>query len=250
MTNKKLPLKLGKEPLIDVVYGVTFSSTSQAHTLLPGLLLSYLTDKTPKFEPLPASELPEIIRNTDPSLQNAPLVRVVVDEQFSVLIGSNWLGIGCVMPYAGWSVFRPMIIRIISVLKEANFIGNIQRQSIKYVDLIKSEGADKSLDFLNLEIQIAGRKLSKQTTQLRTEIIEPPFLHAATIISPAVVNTPTSSTTGIVVDVDTHQIEDFTVQEFIEQLPQLLDAIHESNKAFFFDLLSDSGLKQLEPKYD
>jgi uncharacterized protein (TIGR04255 family) len=137
MTAHSLPKKLGKEPLIDVVCGVSFVSDFPVDTLLPGLLLPKLVGKQPKFEALPAAQLPQIVRDSDPNLKNAPLMRVVVDEQFAVLIGSKWLGVGCQMPYAGWSAFRKMIETVFSVLEEASFIKEVDRHSLKYVDFLQ-----------------------------------------------------------------------------------------------------------------
>jgi hypothetical protein len=55
---------------------------------------------------------------------------------------------------------------------------------------------------------------------------------------------------GVLVDVDTLRIERFTLNDFLTKLPALLEAIHTSNKTFFFDLLSDTGLQELEPIYE
>lgn len=251
MTAKRIPTKLGKEPLIDVVCGVSFDSDISAEALLPGMLLSKISGKQPKFETLPAGQLPQMVRDSDPNLQNAPLMRVVIDEQFSVLIASKWLGVGCQMPYAGWSAYKQMITTVFAVLGDAPFVKSINRHSLKYVDLLKDQDADARLSRFNLCIEIAGRKLSNQATQLRTEISEPPFLHAATIISPATAQQPDGTTyTGSVVDVDTHRVETMSVKDFLQNLPTLLDAIHTANKEFFFDLLSKNGLEELEPTYD
>lgn len=250
MTAKPLPSKLGKEPLIDVVCGVNFVSSAHAESILPGLLLPKLQGKQPKFESLPAAQLPQQIRDNDPNLKNAPLMRVVIDEQFAVLIGSKWLGVACQMPYPGWASFRKMIQTVFSVLQDAPFITGIERHSIKYVDFLGSQGDKESLTRFNMQIEIAGRKLTDQATQLRTEILEPPFLHAASIVSPAIATDPSgASRQGVVVDVDTHRIENFDVKVFLEQLPELLDVIHSANKAFFFDLLSEAGLQELDPQY-
>lgn len=251
MTAKPLPVKLEKEPLIDVVCAVNFESDGHADALLPGLLLPKLAGRPLKFETLPAAQLPQVVRESDPNLQNAPLMRVVVDERFTVLIGSKWLGVGCQMPYSGWSAFKEMIETVFAVLRDAPFVTRVERHSLKYVDFIESQGGDESLSRFNLQIEIAGRKLSNQATQLRTEIVEPPFLHAATIFSPAAAKRPDGTTiNGAVVDVDTHRIERFATIDFLENLSQLLDAIHTANKTFFFALLSDAGLQELRPLYD
>ncbi|MEI7995527.1 MAG: TIGR04255 family protein [Methylococcaceae bacterium] len=248
----RIPKKLGKEPLIDVICGVNFDSDIPAETLLPGLLLQKLVGKQPKFETLPMAQLPQTIRDSDPNLKNAPLMRIVVDDQFTILIGSKWLGVGCQMPYAGWLAFSEMILTVFKVLSDLPSVNSVDRHSLKYVDFIKSQGGNKeSLSRFNLKIEIASRILSNQTTHLRTEIVESPFLHAVTIIYPATATQPDrTAIDGVLVDVDTHRIERFALNDFLTLLPALLEEIHTSNKTFFFDLLSEAGLQELEPQYD
>lgn len=251
MTTKQLPTKLGKEPLIDVVCAVNFESDGPADTLLPGMLLAKLSDKQPKVETLPVGQLPDAVRNAMPNLQNAPLIRVVLDEKFTVLIGRNLLGVGCLMPYAGWREFRPMIETVFGVLHGASFIKKISRHSLKYADFIKSTGDNESFSRLNVQIDVAGRKLSNQVTHLRTEIVEPPFIHVTTILAPATAMPKDGkASNGTLVDVDTVRNESFSVDEFIGRLPEFLELIHGANKSFFFELLSETGLKELEPQYD
>ena len=247
----ELPTKLGKEPLIDVVFGVNFDSDTPVDTLLPGLLLLKLAGKQPKFETLPMAQLPQIVRDNDPNLKNAPLMRIVVDEQFTVLIGSKWMGVGCQMPYAGWSAFKEMIVIAFGVLSSVPSVNGVDQYSLKYVDFIETQDDTEPLSRFNLSIEIASRKLSNQTTHLRAEIVEPPFLHAVTIMSPATAIKPNALTIdGVLVDVDTHRIGRFILNEFLTKLPDLLEEIHTANKTFFFDLLSEAGLQELEPQYD
>lgn len=251
MTAKPAPKKLGKEPLIDVICGIHFESTYPVDALLPGLLLSKLTDKTPKFEALPAAQLPQMMRDSNPDLKNAPLMRVIVDEQFAVLIGSKWLGVGCLMPYAGWSDYKPMIEMVFAVLNDVPSVKNVERLSMKYVDFMDSAFDGAPLSRLQLQIDIAGQRISSQVTQLRTEIIAPPFVHAVTILSHATATRPEQpSTDGVVVDVDTHMVQTIPLQAFLAQMPDLLEKIHTANKDFFFSLLTESGLKELEPAYE
>lgn len=254
MTAKSLPTKLSKEPLIDVVCAVTFAADVPASAMLPGLLLSRHTGKQPIFEVLPASQFPQLLRDQDPNLRNAPLMRVLLgDDRFPILIADRSLAVGCKMPYAGWEAFKEAALSVFSVLEAATFIKKIERHSLKYVDLFPDqENVPPSLSRFNLKLEVAGRVLDQEVTQLRTELKEPPFLHVATIISPATVQRPDrTKVNGSVVDVDTHRQQEFAVvKDFTRQLPDLLEEIHTANKAFFFDLLSDSGLKELEPVYE
>lgn len=249
---KPLPTKLGKEPLIDVVCAVTFEADASASAMLPGLLLARHPDKQPTIESLPAAQIPQIFRDQDLNLRNAPLMRIVMDERFPILIGDRTLAVSCKMPYAGWGAFKEAILSVFSVLEAASFIKKIERHSLKYVDLFVNQDVPSSLSRFNLKLQVAGRVLDQEMTTLRTEIKEPPFLHAATILSPATVqHSDGAKVIGSVVDVDTHRLQEFSiVKDFTQQLPELLEQIHSSNKAFFFDLLSDTGLKELEPRYE
>lgn len=250
MTAKPTPKKLGKEPLIDVMCGVHFESDAPVDALLPGLLLPKLAGKFPKFERLAAAELPQIVRDGNPDLQNAPLMRVVVDDHFSILIGSKWLGVGCLMPYVGWSAYKPMIENVFSVLKEVPSVKNVGRYSLKYVDFIANSSDIDPLSRLQLKIDIAGRKISNQVTQLRTEILDSHFIHVVTILSHATtMSVNNTASEGIVIDVDTHRVQTFPLQDFSTQMSNFLEEIHTANKMFFFDLLTDSGLKELEPIY-
>jgi uncharacterized protein (TIGR04255 family) len=246
-----LPTKLGKEPLIDVVCAVTFDTDMSASSVLPGLLLAMRPGTQPLIEPLPAAQIPPMLRDQDPNLRNAPLMRFVMDERFPVLIGDRTLAVGCKMPYPGWAAFKEAILSVFSVLESASFIKKIERHSLKYVDLFANQDAPSSLSRFNLKFEVAGRVLDQELTMVRTEIKEPPFLHATTILSPATVqHSDGAKVNGSVVDVDTHRQQEFAVvKEFIQQLPDLLEEMHTANKAFFFALLSETGLKELEPRY-
>ena len=242
MSNKPLPAKLNKEPLIEVLCAVHFSSDVPAESLLPGLLLSKLSTQNPKIETLGAAQLPQVIRDSDPNLQNAPLMRIVIDDQHFILIGSRWLAVGCQIPYSGWYTYKQVIMSVFSILGDAGFIKNIERHSLKYVDFIKSQDAPPSLSIFDLKINIAGRLLDGEQTQLRTEILDSEFLHAITIVSKASLNKPGETVVeGVLLDVDTHRVQSMSTSEFKEGLDSFLDEIHAANKKIFFDLLSDDG---------
>jgi uncharacterized protein (TIGR04255 family) len=153
------------------------------------------------------------------------------------------------MPYSGWAKFKEIICIVFSVLRDVPFVSEIDRHSLKYVDFIVANGTT-SLTRFNVALQVAGKTLSHQPTQLRTELTEPPFLHAVSIISDATVVKPGETPVrGSVVEADTHRIESLTVAAFLENLENLLNQMHESNKSLFFDLISPDCLKELEPIY-
>lgn len=250
MTIKPLPTKLNKEPLVDIVCGVNFSSDAPAESLLPGLLLSKLPPENRKIETLAAAQLPQIVRNQNPNLQSAPLMKMTIDEKHFVLIGSQWLSIGCTIPYSGWAIYKEKIKLVLSVLNEAEFIQEIKRCSLKYVDFIKYDEPSSFSKTFNLSVTIAGRPLESEQVQLRVEVSDPKFLHAVTVVSKANFDKPgEAAAEGALLSVDTHRVECMSTSEFKDCLDVLLDEMHLANKQFFFNLLSDDGLKKLEPVY-
>lgn len=251
MTAKALPRKLGKEPLVDVVCEVRFETELPASSLLLGMMLQLATNK-PSIETLPIAQIPQMVRENDPNLRYAPLMRMSFNEKFVLLFSDRSVAVGCVMPYPGWTEFKAAIVSVFSVLGTATFIKKIDRHSLKYVDFFPMlNGAKPTLERFNVVVDVAGRQIVEQSINLRVEMVEAPFIHAAGIVSPALIQrSDNSSSSGAVIDVDTHRVHDYSVQEFLSAMPRLLDEIHAANKSYFFDLLSERGLAELEPQYE
>jgi uncharacterized protein (TIGR04255 family) len=132
--NTRLPTKLAKEPLLDAVFEVRFSKSTELASLLPGYLFARLEGLSGVVEPLPASQMPRAIREADPTSQliHAPLVRMQW-RQFAVLIGDVSVAIACKLPYPGWASFRPAIEELLRCAVDTKVVGQVQRYSLKYV---------------------------------------------------------------------------------------------------------------------
>lgn len=73
---KAFPDKLTKEPLIDAVFELRFSSASPAANFLPGFLFAKLEPKEWNIEQLGAAQIPPHIRASDPNLKFQPLQKI------------------------------------------------------------------------------------------------------------------------------------------------------------------------------
>lgn len=249
---RELPTRLGKEPLIDVVCSAYFSSDVQADSLLPGLIVSQFAnnDGFPQIESLGAAQLPQFVRDSDPALSNAPLMKIRIVDGYFVLIASRSIAVACEMPYRGWSDYKEIIKKVFSALCDASFVHKIERHSLKYVDFMKFDEVGGSMSVFNLNLKIAGRDIEKESTQLRIELEDGDFTHAITVVSKANLNSPGADPSeGALLDVDTHFLKAVSKIDFKNDLDSLLDKIHSANKSFFFSLLSDDGLVRLEPVY-
>ncbi|MDH4418905.1 MAG: TIGR04255 family protein [Acidovorax sp.] len=251
--SQRLPSKLGKEPLIDAIFEVRFDSLGPAASLMPGLVLPLLDGGATAFEPLPAAQLPPEIRDGDENLKLAPLMRVVWGSQFAVLFGDRTLSIGCKMPYAGWTEFRKSILKVMQALESAAFIKRVYQFSLKYVDFFdKSDLRLSGLQRFNVNLSLGPVQVQDEILNIRCEIPDGEFLHAVTILTNAFVKYPEASQLeGAILEVDTHRIEEHLDRTaLLERLPSLIDAMHDSNKKFFFSCLSEQGFLELEPQYD
>ena len=245
-----LPKKLKKEPLIDAIFEVRFDSIAPASVVLPGFLFGKLEgNKT--IEALPLAQLPKLVRDADPNLKFQPLSRLDW-EQFFVNISDFSVSISCKYPYPGWSAFKPAIIKAMTVLFESKITKTIERYSLKYVDLIPSSDNRQKVSMINFNVSIAGHKLEKEPFQIRIEIPRDNFINSIQVASAATAILHNGMTKeGLIVDIDTVAIQNaITMEKLLDGFPDKLDAIHQTNKAVFFDCITVATLKSLEPVYE
>lgn len=245
----KLPKKLKKEPLIDAVFEMRFSSDIPVSSVLPGVLFSEL-DGEKTISHLPVGNIPQEIRNTEPDFRFSPVSQLLWKE-FVISIGDKSLVIGCKFPYPGWANFKTSILKIVSIVKKVKIIQSIQRFSMKYIDILPSVDLSEQISMINMSISI-GENMEKGNFSLRVEIPDDRFIHLVGIISSARVRLQDNSEReGIVIDIDTvsnMQAQDFNL--WTEQLSENLEIIHTANKKMFFKCLHPKTITALEPVYE
>ena len=131
----KLPSKLGKEPLVTVLFEIRFTAKLALSNILPGILFSKLGCEN--IEPTPHAQIPEQIRRADPNLKYLPLVALKW-QRYQVLVGDSSVVLSCDIPYLGWTDFRTHILSLINELEQTKLISEVERYSLKYVDVIEN----------------------------------------------------------------------------------------------------------------
>lgn len=246
----RLPKKLDKEPLIDAVFEVRFSSKVPASVILPGFLFSILEgEKT--IESLPVAQLPKPLRDADPNLRFAPLSRVDWN-QFLVSVSDFSLSISCKFPYPGWNTFKPAITQVVDILTQSKIVDGIDRYAMKYVDLLPISDNQQKVSMINFKVSIADHNLEKEPFHLRIEIPRDGFINAVQVVSSAQVELHNGiKKDGLIVDVDTFvTLGNAPIESLCEGLSEKLESIHIANKAMFFDCLTPLAIESLEPIYD
>lgn len=245
-----LPKKLKQEPLLDAVFEVRFNSTAPASVILPGSLFNQL-DGNKTIGALPISQIPKAIRDADPNLKYQPLTRLDWGS-FLINIGDFSLSISCKYPYPGWDTFKPSIIKVITALSDSSIVRTIDRYSLKYIDMIPSSDNRQKVSMINLDVTIAGHKLEKEPFVIQVEIPKNGMLNTVQVVSSAKATLHNGITKeGLIVDVDTVANQNaISMKALLDGFSDKLDAIHLTNKEVFFDCITPSTLKTLEPIYE
>lgn len=248
---RQIPKRLGKDTIVEVIWEIRFAGGTHIAEILPGVVYQKLKDEIPNnelnVEKLPPSQLPGEILENDPSLRYASQVKLSAAD-YSVQIGNRVASVRFERPYPGWTDVHARILKVAEILNSTNMLGEIERFSLKYIDVIPDEAAP-TLDGLDVELKIGGISLNDKTTNVRAEIPEGEFLHILQIGRPIVVtsNATRDSFEGMLVDIDTiatHQGRDFWAG-----FPNALGRAHDSSKLFFFKLLTLDTETKLEPEY-
>lgn len=247
----KLPVKLSAEPLVDAVCEIRFTSIAPASSILPGLLFKELGGgKSLTLEPLPASQIPTEMRQADPMLRVAPLMRLLW-ENFSIGIGESTVSVSISGSYPGWSMFKPAITRVMSSAIRSGIIQSVDRYSIKYVDIMPS-GLGQSVGGLDLSLRIGAYQLTNEVAHVRVEVPDGSYIHIIQAITKAEAKLQNQEKrSGSLIDVDTISTGfDPAPETFLSNLSAYLDDAHARNKRIFFECLAEETLQNLGPIYE
>lgn len=244
----KIPVRLGKEPLLEAVWELRFSGTKPSVAdLMPGMLFKALPGKYGNIVRLPTADIPAPVVEHDPNLRYMPKIRLENGNQ-AVQIGEHVVSLSCRRPYSGWARFSTDIRDLAEAVQDTGLIQNLERFSLKYIDLLALDPS-VGLGCLNLDLKLGGHAINTKPVQLRTEIKERDLIHIVQIVSPAEVAFPGREErfTGVLLDIDT--IQPMGESETWDYLYQRLDDVHSACKRMFFSLLKPETVEKLEPEY-
>jgi len=245
-----LPIALNKEPLLDALFEVRFKESPMLSDLLPGYLFSTLSPK-PVLHRLPASEIPQPMRKSDPNLKFSPLVRLDWGDYY-IAIGEKVISISCKLPYPKWPKFRETIFEIVRKIIELDLEGSIDRYSVKYVNLLQAKSLDEQSSNIDLKLQLGSINANAQPINLQLHQAEEEILHILSIVIGANVTLEDGSVAfGAIVDIDSIRFCDsLPLDKFNSELIDNLESLRQANKIKFFSCLTENAVKNMEPVYE
>ena len=244
----ELPIKLDKDPLVGVVFELRFSSSQTLPNILPGYLFTNLGCSN--ITKTPQSEIPEVIKNSDPNLMYVP--SFLLDwGNYQIFIGERSLTLSCNIPYQGWSDFNKNIKVLLEKAVELSIEINVERYSLKYTDIIEYNHVGSIQELLNVELNIGGESVDLPRTQMRTEKESDGSIIITQLIGSADAELHSGTTkSGLLIDVDAiNLVSNVELKALLQGNFTDLDELHKKNKVTFFNLLSEAGLNRLEPIY-
>lgn len=241
------PKKLGKDPLVEVVFEVRLGAgPSSLSAVFPGVLKAKFKEQIKGIRQLPTFNIPKPVRDAQEGLRYQPSVQVE-KEKFLIGISDCSVVLVCKEPYVGWSKFKEEITEIVRILKE-NTNQRVERFSLKYINFLEDSLIERKLSSLNVQLNIAGRDINTEGNFIRVTNKEEQFLTIVTIASDVKVNTKSSN--GIIIDLDVIRQIDISMDVLSEDIECNIDLLHEEAKKKFFSLLKDGTLEKLEPDYE
>lgn len=241
MDNNNNGIKLSKSPIIETTLDIVCSFNVPTEAIF-GIMYNSLSNTFGKLnvQGLPILNLPEQLRESDPNLRNKPTHRIDC-EQGVISVGPHIISISILPPYKNWEEYVGFISQIIGIIKGLNIVGNIHTLNLRYLNFLKSNVYDK----INLDINIAGTKISYPSTVLRTEI--PADIYGKMVNVLQITNSVHVKNEAMGLD-DDGSLIDIVVVNKNTDLNSLNDCIarsHQSAKELFFSLLSEDLLKEL-----
>lgn len=245
----ELPIKLNADPIIDAVIEIRVKASQPLGSLMPGVLHQVKEVGFLQSQQLPAANIPEQIRRSDPNLMYQPLIKIDLEDGFSLLVGDQVLALVSPIPYVGGDKFKNKALQLIRVLLDLSVVESVQRVSIKYTDFLEAKSLQELDDYLNLDFKLGNTHTPEiNGYDLNFHITKQNLLHLIRLVALTRLG---NNQEGMILDIDTiKQINSTDIQDFKESLFRTLDEIHTKSKAKFFSLLTKKALDKLEAVYE
>lgn len=242
---KRIPIKLGKCPIVESVLEFRFDSDVDRAIVFPVLFSSISNDFQEPIA-LPILQIPENVKAMDPNLKDQPCYRLLLkeDPSFSLQIGPRVIAFSFNQNYRGWDAFKDYAATYFAKLRGTNVIKRVTRLGFRVINFFDWDIYKRGTE---VSISLLGKEIPYEETTLRTKFINGDYQSVVNIINNAQLNTPSGTKTGSVVDIDTCLLN---CENFFMKAPEYMDKAHAIEKQIFFDLLKDDLIESLEPTYD
>jgi uncharacterized protein (TIGR04255 family) len=245
------PSKVERDTIFECVFEVRFSEGHpSADDLLPGMLFQSLGKHFSRTVPQQIGQVPKQFRNLDPNLTYLASHALEADNM-RMMIGSRVAAIAFPKPYMGWEGVRPLILECFEAVQATKLIGPIERLGLKYTNLLDVGSDENDLGQLQIDLKLNGFDYRRSGLVIKSEIERNDCVGIVQILTGAkatvVVKNRLEESKGVLLSVDVYRDGPFL--NFSDELPNLLDILHSTEKELFFGLLAPETLQKLNPSW-
>lgn len=239
-----LPIRLQNDPIVEAVFELRFKGTvPSVADVHQGALFTPLKDRFPNVIRTPFSAMSglESLVEFNPAFRYQPRLELK-GERLSVFIGDHNVVVTCRKPYVGWNEFRPLICEVLHHVEGAAVTGDIERYSLKYVNLLPGAVPSAQFKMVNYSasLGVGSLSLTDLATRTRTEFERGGFTNIVELVANANIKSPPA--TGLLVAIDTICNE---AKEFWKDYPPKIDKLHDVEKSIFFEVLTRDTIQKM-----
>jgi uncharacterized protein (TIGR04255 family) len=241
----KLPSALKRDTILEAIFELRFEPEPPNEAVF-GVVYPIMTKKFQGLNHivLPASQLPDAVRNNDIQFKYQPLNRLQ-GEGLSISIGPRVIIFSILKPYIGWSKWKPSILEILNNLSAEHVIKNVERTGLRYLNFIEND----VFPLINGEVKMIDNTVKPVSTSVRTEMLEGEYIKILQLANNASINEKGQIKSGSVIDIDIARNKKVKNYDFKINLETILEKSHSMAKQLFFDILKEDFLKLLGPVY-
>jgi len=242
----KLPVRLKHDTIIEALFELRFEPELPSEAVF-GAIYPIVTNKFKNLThtPLPSSQLPDIVRNSDIQFMYQPLSRLQEDN-LSISIGPRVINFSIVKPYIGWDKWKSYILDILNKLSVGGVIKNVERTGLRYLDFVEQD----IFPLINAEFKIIDGTVKPTATTIRTEIPEGEYVKVLQLANCVSINEKGQNKNGSLIDIEVARNEKIPNDAFKINLEAMLDKSHIIAKQLFFNILKEDFLNELGPIYE
>jgi len=240
----KIPKRLRRNPIIDAVAEVRFTSSLPSEAIL-GIVYEKVKDKFGKPVTLPILQLPSALREKDPNLKYQACYRftkpgnVLLVGPYNIALSTN--------PYTDWDAATPMLSDLLSQFDQINLFQSVQRIGLRYVNFFEKLNI---FEHLTLSLAVNNESIAKQSIVLRTEAEVEGFKVITNVSNAAETSVSGLGKTGSILDLDIiHESPNIGGEPIPKALLRLFAHANRLADNAFFALMKEEFLAEFEPQY-
>jgi uncharacterized protein (TIGR04255 family) len=240
----RIPDKLKKDSIFQAAFDVRFTCRDLAEVVV-GRLAGQPQWKQWDVQRLPVADIPSAIRQQDPTLQFQPLLELrAKDSARLVRIGERSFSCHALLPYPGWTVWKPELSAAIDLLYGSFEDFAATRFGFRYVNTMTPDHFINDVADLRLAVRVADAPLGSPLMVNYQRNRDDDHIAVVRIASREFVSNPVPSTLSAVVDIDIYTPEKYVSRDE-KQAAVWLESAHVQLKEEFFQLFTDEILEKL-----